>query len=57
MDITMELTKYTEPDDDGYCTVLCHWFAACTNPANGLRPHPVLGPVPICHRCDEKMGD
>lgn len=34
---------------------VCHWFAKCPNPANGLRDHPVLGDVPICQRCDDKI--
>lgn len=34
---------------------VCAWFALCTNPANGLRDHPILGPVPTCQRCDDKM--
>lgn len=34
---------------------VCAWFAICTNPANGLRSHPVLGDVPTCQRCDDKM--
>ena len=33
----------------------CMWFAKCANPANGLRDHPVLGQVPICQRCDDKV--
>jgi hypothetical protein len=39
----------------GYGYALCEWFAKCTNPANGLRDHPVLGQVPICQRCDDKI--
>ncbi|ASR86537.1 hypothetical protein SEA_CHANGELING_85 [Mycobacterium phage Changeling] len=33
----------------------CMWFARCTNPANGLREHPVLDQVPICVRCDDRV--
>ncbi|QDF18479.1 hypothetical protein SEA_RACHALY_84 [Mycobacterium Phage Rachaly] len=33
----------------------CMWFARCTNPANGLRDHPVLDQVPICQRCDDRV--
>jgi hypothetical protein len=32
---------------------LCEWFALCRNTAEGVRPHPVLGEVPICKRCDK----
>jgi hypothetical protein len=35
--------------------VPCEWLALCENPANGLRDHPVLGEVPICQRCDDKV--
>lgn len=30
----------------------CLWFATCPNPATSTRPHPSLGDVPICDRCD-----
>jgi hypothetical protein len=33
-------------------TVTCSWFALCANDANDVRPHPVLGGVPICSICD-----
>jgi hypothetical protein len=33
----------------------CQWFALCTNDAIKARPHPILGEVPICDRCDRKM--
>jgi hypothetical protein len=29
----------------------CEWFAGCTEPADGLVEHIVLGPVPTCARC------
>lgn len=41
--------------DNGMRDVVCMWFAKCTNPANGLRDHPILGDVPICQRCDDKI--
>lgn len=34
---------------------LCEWFALCTNVATGYEPHPILGEVPICDRCREKI--
>lgn len=35
---------------------LCQWFLLCTNEATRLREHPILGQVPICERCDEKVA-
>lgn len=34
----------------------CQWFALCENEATTTRPHPILGDVPICQRCDEKVA-
>lgn len=34
----------------------CSWFALCTNTATKLRSQPVLGDVPICDRCDDKVS-
>jgi hypothetical protein len=33
----------------------CKWFLRCDNPATETKPHPILGDVPICRRCAEKM--
>lgn len=33
----------------------CSWFLLCENPATRLREHPILGGVPICERCDDKV--
>lgn len=33
----------------------CEWFAACQHVATKTRPHPILGDVPICARCDTKI--
>ena len=37
----------------------CMWFAACENPANGLREGPIgdgqYGPIPICKRCNDRL--
>jgi hypothetical protein len=30
----------------------CEWFARCGQPAVALQPHPVLGQVPACARCE-----
>ena len=37
-------------------TTTCEWFALCTKPAAGTVAHPILGDVPICERCAERMG-
>lgn len=36
-------------------TDICRWFVLCENEATSHRPHPILGPVPICDRCDDKI--
>ena len=35
--------------------MLCQWFLKCANEATKFRSHPILGDVPICDRCDEKV--
>lgn len=49
-----------DPDDRVYAPGSsdpepCAWFARCTNLAIGLEPHPVLGAVPICGRCHDRV--
>lgn len=34
----------------------CQWFAMCDNVAIGTVTHPVLGNVPTCRRCADKLG-
>lgn len=34
----------------------CQWFAMCDNPATSEEPHPILGKVPICKRCQDKVA-
>ncbi len=36
-------------------TMTCEWFALCTNEATGMYEHPILGAVPICQRCADKV--
>ena len=36
-------------------TVTCEWWLLCANDANQAMHHPVLGYVPICDRCLEKV--
>lgn len=36
-------------------TVKCAWFLMCERIATALRPHPVLGLVPVCKRCDDRI--
>lgn len=45
--------SYDLPDD--YFQV-CEWFAACSNDATGNVAHPILGLVPTCQRCADKLG-
>ncbi len=33
----------------------CEWWALCTNEAVTTEPHPILGDVPICQRCADKL--
>jgi hypothetical protein len=33
----------------------CQWFALCDNSADGVVKHPVLGNVPTCRRCADKL--
>lgn len=40
----------TTPDDG-----MCRWFAGCTRPAIVLRPHGILGSVPICEDCNTTL--
>jgi hypothetical protein len=34
---------------------LCEWFALCDHQATGTLDHPVLGAVPICDRCRDRV--
>jgi hypothetical protein len=36
--------------------IVCAWWALCSTKAASLRPHPLLGEVPICPDCDEKAN-
>jgi hypothetical protein len=35
--------------------LLCAWYLLCDNVATTTRKHPILGDVPICSRCDQKI--
>lgn len=35
---------------------VCGYFAFCTNVAEGTIPHPILGDVPTCQRCADRVG-
>lgn len=37
-------------------TPTCRWFALCTRPSAGTVRHPVLGDVPTCQRCADRLG-
>lgn len=34
----------------------CRYFALCDRPADGTYLHPILGPVPTCNRCADRVG-
>lgn len=34
----------------------CQWFRGCYNEATALVKHIILGVVPTCERCVERMG-
>ena len=34
----------------------CEWFLLCENPATTTMHHPILGDVPICQRCIDKIN-
>lgn len=34
---------------------MCEWFLLCKNEAVTTEPHPILGDVPICQRCADKV--
>jgi len=34
---------------------VCSWFALCFNDTTKAAPYPILGYVPCCDRCAEKM--
>ncbi len=36
--------------------VPCLWFALCDHPAIGTVSHPIIGEVPTCQRCADKLG-
>ena len=33
----------------------CQWFYLCDHEATRTEPHPILGDVPICQRCTDKL--
>lgn len=51
----MLIVKVGASDEDGLQEVLCHWWALCPNPAVTDRHHAILGSVPICDECDQRL--
>lgn len=37
--------------------VPCGWFALCENTATTTAPHPILGWIPVCQRCAERISN
>lgn len=35
---------------------MCDWFLLCNNPPTGTVRHPILGSVPICQGCADRLG-
>lgn len=35
---------------------ICQWFLLCENEATTTLYHPILGAVPTCERCAEKVA-
>lgn len=35
---------------------MCEWFALCTNDTEFVILHPILGWVPCCQRCADRLG-
>lgn len=35
--------------------MICEWFALCDHEAVGLVAHPIIGSVPVCQRCADKL--
>ena len=34
----------------------CEWFAGCDRPADVVVDHPILGGIPSCQRCQDRMS-
>ena len=37
--------------------VRCEVFALCVDEAEGVYPHPIVGAVPACEPCADKLGE
>jgi hypothetical protein len=42
-------------EDCPMVTPRCEWFLLCERAATTTRHHPILGDVPICAPCDERI--
>lgn len=50
------MTRYTIPMNTATEIVICQWFAMCDQEADRLIIFPILGDIPTCARCAEKLG-
>ena len=46
-----------ESPSETHVIAACQWFALCTNDAEGIVKHPILGDVPTCTRCADKAEE
>lgn len=53
----MSARTYTpmEPTRPGEAAVRCEWFAWCDRQAVVEVSHPILGGVPVCDRCEQRI--
>lgn len=55
-ELLSSLIEASEDETETEEIVKCEYFAMCDNDAVGTVPNPVLGPVPCCKRCADKVG-
>lgn len=56
MYVTRDSQGEVHYSDSGIGALICEWFAMCDNTATVIVTHPVLGRVPTCEACADKLG-